>query len=303
MSVNTIMKKEGLSQIIIIALTFILLFSCTDNEDPVIDNSIDPSVLYEQLDVSYGSDPLQDYDLFLPANRTESLTHVILLIHGGGWTGGDKQDVDGLYNLLKVKMPNYAIVNMNYRLTSKPDNPFTDQLEDVENMLKELDLQSSRYNISDSYALVGVSAGGHMSLQHSYTKNDGNKIKVVGNIVGPTYFLDDAYTMTNDPSLQLIAAAVVQITGVPITNESFYESISPYNAVTSNSPPTIQFFGDQDPLVPLSQAVLLKEQLDLNNVPNELTIYEGEGHGWADLNNWDDTFQKFKIFVERHIED
>lgn len=297
------MTRKRFLRLLYTFATITILFSCSDSEGPDIDNSIDTAIIYEELDVSYGSDPLQDYDVFLPANRTESSTHVILLVHGGGWIGGDKEDVDGLYDLLKVKMPNYAIVSMNYRLTTKPDNPFLDQLEDVSNVLRELDIQSSRYNISDSYALVGVSAGGHMSLQHSYTQNDDGKIKAVGNIVGPTYFLDEAYANADDPSLQLIAAAVVQITGVPISNSAFYESISPYNAVTANSPPTIQFFGDQDPLVPLSQATLLAEQLDQNNVPNELTIYAGEGHGWADLNNWDDTFQKFKVFVEKYIEE
>lgn len=279
----------------------LILFACTEDTEP--DNTIDTSIPFESFDVSYGSDALQDYDIYLPPNRTESNTHVILLIHGGGWTSGDKEDVDGLYDLIKEKMPNYAVANMNYRLDIGTNSPFRVQLEDVDNVIKELDIKSTEYQISDSYALVGVSAGGHMSLQHSYTKNTGDKIKAVGNIIGPTYFLDEAYTMATDPALQALAFSIVTATGVPLTDRAFYEAISPFNVATENAPPTIQFFGDMDPLIPNTQGPLLKAKLDELNVPNKITIYPGEGHGWASPANWDDTFNQFRDFVNLHIED
>ena len=31
-------------------------------------------------------------DIYLPANRSVTATKVIIMIHGGGWTGGDKAD-------------------------------------------------------------------------------------------------------------------------------------------------------------------------------------------------------------------
>lgn len=282
--------------------TLLLLFSCSDDGDGGSTPGLDTSVAYEERDVAYGDDPLQTYDVFLPANRSESDTHVIVLIHGGAWVSGDKADVQGIVDLLQPLMPNFAIINMNYRLTTKPNNPFVDQLEDVELALRELDIQSSNYNISDSYALAGVSAGGHMAMQHSYTKNIDNKIKVVGSIVGPTYFLDPAYTMATEPSFQILAAQIVGITGMPYTATAFYESISPLSAVNSQTPPTIQFHGTEDPLIPNSQGPLLKDRLDENNIVNELIIYEGEGHGWTDPDNWADTGLRFKNFVERFID-
>ncbi len=289
-------------RVILVSFALLCFVSCSDDgsgESP----AIDPTMIYEELDVAYGDDPLQKYDLYLPANRNQSDTHVILLIHGGAWVSGDKADVQGIVDLLKLLMPDYAIVNMNYRLTTKPDNPFTDQLEDVELALRELDIQSTPYNISDSYALAGVSAGGHMAMQHSYTKNSGGKIKAVGNIVGPTYFLDPAYTMATMVSFQLIAAQIVGITGMPFTATAFYESISPLSAVNGDTPPTIQFHGTEDPLIPTSQGPLLKEKLDEFGIENELIIYEGEGHGWSDPDNWGDTGARFKAFVELFIED
>ena len=295
--------KVTYPRFILLSIALLFLASCSDDEEGSGISSIDPTVPYEELDVAYGSDPLQTYDVFLPANRSESNTHVILLIHGGAWVSGDKEDVQGIVDLLRELMPDYAIINMNYRLTTKPNNPFVDQLEDVDLAIKELDIQSSTYNISDSYALAGVSAGGHMAMQHSYTKNTDDKIKVVGNIVGPTYFLDPAYTMATEPSFQIIAAQIVGITGMPYTETAFYESVSPLSAVDGQTPPTIQFHGTEDPLIPASQGPLLRDRLDEYGIVNELIIYEGEGHGWTDLDNWTDTAERFRAFVERFIED
>lgn len=289
--------KKPYSYLLFLSL-ILLTVSCSETEE----TGLDSSVLYEAFDISYGSDALQSYDIYLPAQRSIDDTHMIVMIHGGGWVEGDKMDVEGLYDLVKIKMPNYGIINMNYRLTTKPDNPFSDQLNDVAEAINDLESKRIDYQISGKYALVGVSAGGHMALMHSYVNDENHNIKAVGNIIGPTYFLDDSYTMSAEPTLQILLASIEQITGTPITDEGFYNSLSPYSQVRNDSPPTIQFFGDQDPLIPNTQGPLLKEKLDELGIPNEITVYPGEGHGWTDLNNWNDTFDKFKVFVETHME-
>lgn len=283
---------------LLLSVLVILVSSCSDEETL----EIDPSVSYDEENVSYGTDTLQSYDLYLPANRSMSTTGTVILIHGGGWAGGDKEDVTGLLDLIQTKMPDYAAINMNYRLTIIPDRPFDQHLEDIDLAILDLSNKRSTYQISDRYALIGVSAGGHLSLLYSYTKNQNSRIKAVGNIVGPTYFLDPSYTMTTDPALQLLQLAVTAATGVPYTNEEFYNTLSPYTVVDQNTIPTIQFFGAEDPIIPTTQGTLLRDRLDEYNIPNELTIYEGEGHGWADLNNWDDTFERFKVFVNQHMD-
>jgi acetyl esterase/lipase len=53
------------------------------------------------LDVAYGTDPLQKMDIYLPANRSVTSTKVIVLIHGGAWTSGDKVDFNSAVDTLK----------------------------------------------------------------------------------------------------------------------------------------------------------------------------------------------------------
>ena len=67
--------------------------------------------------VSYGTDPLQKMDIYLPANRTTATTKVLIYIHGGGWATGDKADLTAAdIDTLKKRVPDYAIFNLNYRL-------------------------------------------------------------------------------------------------------------------------------------------------------------------------------------------
>ncbi|MBK7289651.1 MAG: hypothetical protein IPI78_05040 [Chitinophagaceae bacterium] len=63
------------------------------------------------LNVAYGTDAQQKMDIYLPANRTATNTKVLILIHGGGWTSGDKTDFSSaLIDTLNKRFPNYAIL-------------------------------------------------------------------------------------------------------------------------------------------------------------------------------------------------
>jgi acetyl esterase/lipase len=44
------------------------------------------------LNVSYGADTAQRMDVYLPANRTTTDTKVLVLVHGGAWSTGDKTE-------------------------------------------------------------------------------------------------------------------------------------------------------------------------------------------------------------------
>ena len=62
----------------------------TTSDDTTSDEPLDAIVL---TNVSYGNNPEQVYDLYLPEGREASRTKVVVLIHGGGWTSGDKVDM------------------------------------------------------------------------------------------------------------------------------------------------------------------------------------------------------------------
>ncbi len=100
------------------------LISCS-KDDPGTGGGGTPSVAAKtMLNESYGTDPLQKMDIYLPANRSVTATKVIIMIHGGGWVGGDKADFSNMIDSLKKRLPDYAIFNINYRLAAWPANIF-----------------------------------------------------------------------------------------------------------------------------------------------------------------------------------
>jgi acetyl esterase/lipase len=100
---------------------------------------------------------------------------------------------------------------------------------------------------------------------------------MVCSIVGPTNFIDPNYL--NDPTF---SSLYTSLTGVSYAdNPEYYQELSPLFKATSSAPPTILFYGNQDPLVPTSQGTDLHLKLDNLSVYNEFTLYNG-GHGdWA----------------------
>jgi acetyl esterase/lipase len=272
-------------------ITFFIatLFSC--NSDSVTEQMYDTSTEKSLYNVSYGSNNQQVFDLYLPANRTTN-TKTLLLVHGGGWTEGDKADMNYVINIIKQYLPGYAIANINYRLASTGNPAFPMQIDDLAAVVSKLK-NTDEYVISDNFGFIGVSAGGHLSMLYSYAYNTNNNVKMVCSIVGPTDFTDVNYT-SNPFMVQLFQTA----TGIDYTtNPSFYQQISPLSRATSNSPPTILFYGNQDPLIPTTQGVNLHARLDQLGVYNEFNLYNG-GHGDWSLPDQLDAYGKMVTFVQ-----
>ncbi len=269
-----------------------VIFSCGDKDE----NIVEPTnvELSEQTieNISYGSDPLQTFDLYLPAKRNKE-TKTLILVHGGGWTGGDKSEMNGFIPTFKQSFPNYAIANVNYRLAKTNLPAFPMQIDDIGLAISKL--KSGNYTISNNFGFIGISAGGHLSLQYAYTKNISNEIKMVCNIVGPTNFTDPNYS--NNPEW---VSQFTLITGVKYDgqNTAFFEGLSPFYTATTKSPPTIAFYGDTDPLIPTSQGVSLRDKLNSQNVYNEYSLYKG-GHGNWLQQDYLDMFSKIKVFVDK----
>ena len=294
------MKKAYLLYLLAF-LFFFSLSSCKDTDSesvvdfPVVENEKEIS------NVSYGNEPLQNYDIYLPKNRSASKTKVIVLIHGGGWIGGDKADMKSVYNYMKVAFPEYAVANVNYRLASFALQPFPMQIDDMKSIVAHLKKNNSEYGIMSEYAFVGVSAGAHLAMFYSYKHDAEKNVKVVVDVVGPTDFLHSSYTNSTNQETQQVALAMQLITGRSIQNEPFYfESISPKYAVSKSSAPTILFYAGMDNLVPFQQGEVLKQKLDEFSVENEYYFYPQDGHELSET-TIADVLEKATVFIRKHL--
>lgn len=280
-----------LSKLILIVLLINLVFSSCVSDDSLINETPPSSNNYRQeLNVAYGSDSDQIYDIYLPQDRSLE-TKVIILVHGGGWTSGDKNDMNNIKDIIRQDLPNYAIVNINYRLADENTEPYPMQINDITAAIAHLKTNRTNYIISDNYGFIGISAGAHLSMLWSYAFDTETNINMVCSIVGPTNFTDPAYLNNTDPELQIL----IDTFGIDVTT-SFLEEVSPLHQVTSTAPPSILFYGGMDPLVPTTQGTALDEKLTALGVTHQFTLYENEGHGWIG-NNLLDTWTKLKLFI------
>ncbi len=246
-------------------------------------------------DVSYGADPAQKMDVYLPASRNTTDTKVFIMIHGGAWETGDKVDFNEYLPVFKQRLPGYAIFNINYRLATLPSaNLFPTQENDVKAAFTFITGKSAEYSFNPlKLAVLGASAGGHLALLQSF-KNTTPKVKALIDMFGPTDMADLYNFYSTDPLTQFGIRALLG--GTPSTNAALYQSSSPINFVSAQSPPTLILHGGVDPLVPISESTTLKAKLMTAGVVVQMVTYPTEGHGWtgASLN---DTYDRITGFL------
>tara|TARA_R110002049_G_scaffold309289_1_gene520228 strand:+ start:14400 stop:14753 length:354 start_codon:yes stop_codon:yes gene_type:complete len=102
-------------------IAFCILFSCSEDTNDI--DEVNSAEYYQELNISYGTDTNQKFDLYLPANRTNK-TKTMILVHGGGWSGGNKAEMNAIKDLIRQDFPNLAIVNINYRLADANNKPY-----------------------------------------------------------------------------------------------------------------------------------------------------------------------------------
>ncbi len=284
------LKMKPLKHFVFVFITVAIAWSCSNGSDAL--DTTDPMKYVALTNVSYGNDPHQVYDIYLPKNRTVD-TKIMLLIHGGGWSEGDKNDMAGFKDFIRDQLPNIVVVNMNYRLADENTPPHPMQINDISSVVNELLAKKNEYHIGSELGLMGVSAGGHLALLWSYEFDAKKQVKMVCSMVGPTNLADDSYVNSPNQDLRDLIFQFGQDIEV-------LKSVSPLYRAKSTSPPTLLFYGAQDPLIPNSQGIDLNAKLEELNVTHEFTLYPNGGHGWIGLDLLD-TSVKLKTFMEAHL--
>ena len=234
----------------------------------------------------------QVMDIYLPKNANGN---AILFIHGGGWTGGDKNSYADACEFLAQQ--GYACATMNYRLF-EPNNPaqnltFWDMTDDIAAAISKLDTEMKNKGITPKkLAINGASAGGHLTLLYAYARRSTSAIPIafIAPDVGPSDFTDPAYLESpRAPATFYTLTSFILKQNVTADNrQSFTQellALSPIQYIDAGAPPTLMRYGGKDELVPASNGTILAEKLNAAGVRNDLFIYENSGHGLENIKN------------------
>ncbi len=266
-----------MNRLFLLLLCSIVYFSSCNKEDKTtLQNNVYDSVERKYRDVKYGSDARNVMDIYLPANRNAS-TPFVLLIHGGSWIGGSKNDLNGVQDTLLRH--GIASASISYRYVSSTVH-CQELMSDVGGALNYCINNYDSLKIrNNKFILLGLSAGAHMSLLYGYAHDNAKKVSGIVSLCGPTDLTDTKNLDTlTDANLK---TAVQDLAGVPFTIGQplpiEYQAISPIHHV--KNVPTLMVYGTMDNLVLYnSHAVTLDAKLTSLNYTHKLVTMTGAGH-------------------------
>lgn len=180
----------------------------------------------------------------------------LIVVHGGGWDGGDRHEFRRWNAWLAQE--GVAVASIDYRLA--PASRWPAQREDLLQARAYLAGHAKLLRIDPTrFAVLGRSAGAQIAVATAYQKP--GLFKAVVDLYGPAdLFFAWKYGRTDDilDSLKLLR----QYTGgSPSRSGSVYADASPWLYASKDSPPTLMIHGSQDRLVWCRQSERLDEKL------------------------------------------
>lgn len=271
---------------------------------------------YSDLEEDVVYKTAEDEDLLLDVWDTkvnDENRPVIVNIHGGGWSSGDKSEVSSWSKWFNSK--GYVVFNVEYSQNG-PDM-WQKQISDTHAALNWIVEHADEYHLDiNRINLIGASAGGHLALLTGYTELKENslvpketdsdstvKINSIINLYGPSDLLQ-LYGKNN--SKEFVQPLLEQLMDdQPKTEEikQSYQQMSPIQYVNESSAPTVSFVGLKDKVVPEEQIEILHEKLDENNIDNRAYYFPFSDHSYD--TNWDSianqaTRQKIEEFLNEY---
>lgn len=118
----------------------------------------------EVTDLSYGSDPADVLDAYLPKSADPALRAAVIVIHGGGWQSGSRADLAP--EAAAIAGAGMVAVNIDYPLDTAGGHGFPDELRAAEAAVAWVRSHASLLRVDPSrIGALGASAGANLSLE------------------------------------------------------------------------------------------------------------------------------------------
>ena len=251
--------------------------------------AVDLAPIFEvttEKDVAYlAADRAEKADLYLPAaaidkDRAAKLTKRpgMIIIHGGGWTGGDKGAAreQNIGNTLASH--GYVCMSINYLLQPK-DGPriWPRNLHDCKTAVRWLRANAQRFQLDvDHVGVIGGSAGGHLALMVGLTdKSSGlDPDGPYGDQSCAVQAVIDLYGPIADTP-KWTATLVAQ---EPAQAPELTRQVTPLSHVDAKDPPVMVMHGTADTTVDVRDSEVMFEALKKVSPEHKLVIVPGAPH-------------------------
>jgi acetyl esterase/lipase len=266
------------------------------------------SVNILQSELIYGRKDGMALTMFVQSPGKPANGKAIIVVESGNWKSSYERALRFLKESKIYTDNGYTIFTV--LPGSQPRYTIPDQIADLKRAVRFIRYNASDYGIDAGHiGIMGFSSGGHLSLAVA-TADDkidsasmdpvdrvSSRVQAVAAFYPPTDFLNFG-KQNSVPSINRTALILTGVYAafdfkawndttrsfVTITDESkrlqIAKQISPIYSVSPDDPPVLIIHGDADVLVPLQQSESIIKKFEEANVPNQLIIKKGGGHGW-----------------------
>jgi acetyl esterase/lipase len=236
-----------------------------------------------EKDIGYlAPDRKEKADLYQPAsNPTGARRPAVVIIHGGGWTGGDKEAAREINIGTNLALNGYVGLSINYVLasTNKAVSKATwpQNLHDCMTAVRWLRKNAERLQVDPQrIGVIGGSAGGHLAAMLAVTgEKDGLdpkgpygefscRVQCAVDLYGPA-------DLSGHRDISMLGKSRAD-------GPELYRAASPVTYVDKNDPPILIIHGTADKTVDIAQSKLFAAKLKEAGARHELVIVEGAPH-------------------------
>lgn len=222
-------------------------------------------------------------DIYRPKISSEEKCPAVLLIHGGGWISGSKENQRIMAQHLAEN--GFVAITASYRLSREA--PYPAGVIDLKDALRWMKLNAEKYHVdTQKIAVLGTSAGAQLATLVGVTPNSeiynekdekiSSEVQAIVNIDGITSFIH--------PDAEESEIAGLWLGGLRNENPKNWKEASPLEYVDKNTPPTLfinssmpRFHAGRDDMITI---------LEENNIYSEVHTLEGSPHSFWLLEPW-----------------
>lgn len=241
-------------------------------------------------------------DLYQP--KGNSFYPGVILVHGGGWTGGSRESNAYKATAMALAQQGYVVASVDYRLAGEAKFPAA--VKDVAAAIRWMRANAdSRRVYADKIAGIGGSAGGHLlavvattdhTNQYSHKNNYPNvSHKLQASIILGSGVDQVKRAMEGENSNQRLFFGG-KYTEIP----EVYKEGSPIYQITANMSPIYMIDGSKDK--PKQRYMDFIRYLNTAGVINKFSVVQGAAHGQWGGNKYRPEYIKLYVnFLKTHL--
>lgn len=241
-----------------------------------------------EKDVTYlEPDRAEKADLYLPPTFEPGKKYPgIVIIHGGGWTGGTKSGKREINIGTTLASYGYVCMSINYVLAKNGAVTFPQNIQECKRAVRWLRKNADRFQLDvDHIGAIGGSAGGHLTAL----------LAVSGPDAGLDPKEDAEYSCRVQAAVPMYPHCASSWEGqvppkpypaLPMFAKpqseapELWDSASPIKQLSKDDPPMLILHGTADKTTPLDQSTRFNEAAKEIGVLSELIIVEGAPHSF-----------------------